>query len=196
MKHSADGKRTDRVKKAEREHMVRLRNKGKSVADIAGELERSERTVSKQLAKENALGKQYKLSPFILESRKEHFNYLADIVNELLSNGLDGVTKNPNNREQGDLFEYTIWSRDSGLGIPRQLLHSMLQGNIDRAASKYIDLDLECLISHLKAEYPDIQSKGFRKVVADNPYELIDILRLLVRKKIFKGICPVCKDWQ
>ena len=47
-KYSTDDKRTDRVKKAERNRMVKLREE-KTVEEIAAALKRSERTVSKQL---------------------------------------------------------------------------------------------------------------------------------------------------
>ncbi len=52
IKRAADWKRTDRVKKAERERMLKLHNQGKTLEEIAGKLDRSERTVSKQLQKE------------------------------------------------------------------------------------------------------------------------------------------------
>lgn len=55
IRRTVDGKRTDRVKKAERERMLKLRNQGKTVEEIALELCRNERTVSKQLAEERTM---------------------------------------------------------------------------------------------------------------------------------------------
>jgi hypothetical protein len=51
-------------------------------------------------------------------------------------------------------------------------------------------------MSHLEAEYVEIKTKELNKVVAENPYELIEILRILIQKRVFdKGTCPVCKEW-
>jgi len=86
-----DGKRTDRVKKAERERMLKLRNQGKTIQDMALELERSERTVSKQLQKvrnekEQADGgrqaSQKEIEPLVLEAQKEHHASIHAIIEE------------------------------------------------------------------------------------------------------------------
>lgn len=89
IRRSADGKRTDRVKKAEREHMLRLRSHDKTVEEIALELGRSERTVSKQLqkartAEEQQLPtqKQKQADPFVEEAQKEHIASIRAIIEE------------------------------------------------------------------------------------------------------------------
>lgn len=124
---------------------------------------------------------------------EEHFDRLANMVNILLENGLEAITKND---PSVSAFPYTLWSGQSGMAIPHELLSSYLQKNIDQLFLEYIDSDLQNFMCHLEAEYTEIKSKGLRKVVAENPYELIEILRVLVRRGTFnKGTCPVCEDW-
>ncbi len=131
-------------------------------------------------------------STIITKRLEEHFDRLADMVGILLANGLETITKND---PIISAFPYTLWSGQAGMGIPHKLLSSYLQQNIDQLFLEYNDFDLQNFMSHLEAEYPDIGSEGLRKVVAENPYELIEILRVLARRKTFKGTCSVCEDW-
>ena len=132
-------------------------------------------------------------STIITKRLEEHFDRLANMVNILLENGLDTIT---NNDPSISAFPYTLWSGQSGMSIPHELLSSYLQQNIDQIYLKYNDSDLQNFMCHLEAEYPEIRSEGLRKVVTENPYELIATFRVLVRRRIFnKGTCPVCKDW-
>jgi len=89
IKRTVDGKRTDRVKKAERERMLRLRNQGKTMEEIALELDRSERTVSKQLQKAqtekeqtdgSSQASQKEIDPLVLEAQKEHLDEIRKII--------------------------------------------------------------------------------------------------------------------
>ena len=56
--------------------------------------------------------------------------------------------------------------------------------------------DWDCLLSHLQAECPEVEAKGFEQAVRETPYEVIDALRLMARRKTLKGTCPVCEEWQ
>lgn len=89
IKRTADGKRTDRVKKAERERMLRLRNQDKTIEEIALELDRSERTVSKQLQKAQAGKKQEdgstqtsqkEVDPLIAKAQEEHLAEICGLI--------------------------------------------------------------------------------------------------------------------
>jgi len=131
-------------------------------------------------------------STIITKRLEEHFDHLANMVNILLANGLETITKND---PSVSAFPYTLWSGQAGIAIPHELLSSYLQQNIDQLYLEYNDSDLPDFMCHLEAEHTEIKSKGLRKVVAENPYELIDILRVLASRKTFKGTCPVCKDW-
>jgi hypothetical protein len=141
--------------------------------------------------------KEMKLEPIVLNRIQEHFEHLTNIVLALLSNplNLDGVRENPSTEAPFDMFKYTLWEGDSGIGITHEQLSSMLQESIERADYIFGEWDFQCLILHLMAESPEIESKGFYKIAAENPYELIETLRILARRKTFKGTCPVCKDW-
>jgi hypothetical protein len=51
-------------------------------------------------------------------------------------------------------------------------------------------------VSHLKSELPtELTIEPFFKVVEGQPYQLIESLRVLAARGIFKGTCPVCRDW-
>ena len=105
IKRTADGKRTDRVRKAERERMQRLRNQGKTIEEIALELDRSERTVSKQLQKvrtdkEQAYGvsqsSQRETGSLLTKVREEHMAEIRILIEqwlEVLPNDPPGVNE-------------------------------------------------------------------------------------------------------
>lgn len=91
IRRTADGKRTDRVKKAERERMLRLRNQDKTVEEIAGGLSRSERTVSKQLRKAQAekeqehrssQASQKEVDPNLVKAKEAHMNEIRNFVKQ------------------------------------------------------------------------------------------------------------------
>jgi len=131
------------------------------------------------------------------QSRKEHFGHMADIAKALLSGNLSNVTtKSIKTGDKFDIFEYFFWEGGAGQGITGRQLSDMLERNIESLSEQPDDAyDLDCFLHHLVTEYPEVKSKGFNKFAEENPYELIDILRLLTRRKTFKGACPVCKDW-
>ena len=71
--------------------MLRLRNQGKTIEEIALELRRSERTVSKQLKKAQAekeqtdgdrQASQKEIEPLVLEAQKEHHAELRGLIEE------------------------------------------------------------------------------------------------------------------
>ena len=80
--------------------------------------------------------------------------------------------------------------------MTRHQLCGSLVANFDIACRKFSPFDVDCLISHIEAEYPEIESDNLSTIMRDNPFELIEILGILARRKTFKGTCPVCKDWQ
>lgn len=81
---SANGKRTDRVKKTERARMLRLRNQSKTLQEIALELGRNERTVSKQLEKAVKEKEQATTRDIIIkDALRKHFNALLDLLDRL-----------------------------------------------------------------------------------------------------------------
>ena len=61
--------------------------------------------------------------------------------------------------------------------------------------SQFLATSYRHFMCHLEAEHTEMRSKELRKVFAETPYELIEILRVLESRRIFRGDCPVCKDW-
>lgn len=219
------GKRTDRVKKAERDRMVKLREKDRTVEQIALTLNRSVRTVSKQLKKAGTSERtSATLDPLILQRKAEHFAYMAEIANGLLTtthHQLDSVRVNPHKRDP--YGEYVWWPGDDAYPVGRKELSACLQKNMDVASGReylspeqyeslndpfapplpefktYPEYDFECLMVHLVAQLeddsPEVASKGLARAIKTNPYELIELLRTTSRRNILKGKCEVCKDW-
>lgn len=138
-------------------------------------------------------------------NKKEHSKQLADIASMLLSHGLNNLTiaqpaenqkDNPNWIEYFKKYPYRIYDYNSDsilLGNQKQLALEIKQ-NMEAVCNKYSKYNLDCFLSHLKAE-PKIEGKEFLEVLDKNPLQLIEILKLIVQKKTFKGTCPVCKDW-
>jgi len=129
-------------------------------------------------------------STIITRRLEEHFDHLTNMVHILLANGLDTITKNDSNKTT---FPYTLWSGQSGIAIPHELLSSYLHQNVNQLFLDTNEFDLQNFMSHLEVEYPEIKSKGFLHIVKDNPYELIQTLKILAQRKLFKGTCPVCE---
>jgi len=126
----------------------------------------------------------------ISRRKEEHFQYLAKMVEALLSDDLDTVERI---QSQGNYaqFQYSL----GGMGITHEQLGSRVGDKIQTLWEHYPAFDVACLVDHLRAEYQDIDAKGLSAVVRDNPYEFIETLRVLARRQTFKGTCPVCKDW-
>ena len=137
------------------------------------------------------------IDPIIVQRRKDHSDHLADIAKGLLSGNLDNIeAKSTKTGDQYNIFEYIFWEGGAGQVITRKQLSDMMERNIELFYEQPNDTyDLDCFLHHLVAEYPEVQSKGFNNFAKENPYELVEILRLLARRKTFKGTCPVCKDW-
>jgi len=138
--------------------------------------------------------------PTVAKRRAEHFDHLADIATAFLINEIDTVMPSINTVMpriiRGDEYgrpKYTIGEQE--VEVSNFELSLSLQANIQSVLSQFSPWDLTCLIYHLKAESPEIESKGFADVVRENPYELIDTLRVLAHRRTFKGTCPVCEDW-
>ncbi len=131
------------------------------------------------------------------ENWKEHNAKLADVADRLLDNDLKRVMKwvNPTGQVEYHLFD------ESEVHLLERLtdddLAGQLEQNITLAYQAYTEWFFkDCFLPHLYAEWPEeLKDKGFYIVAEEQPYQLIDTLRLLAERKTFKGTCPVCKDW-
>ncbi len=135
----------------------------------------------------------------VSDRMKDHFNDLIRIVEVLLAKDLDCVSVNPYPESDDDT--YIAWSRDGGTGSLSKESQALLLGdNLEDVMSEYNEWEHGWFASHLqadvKAEYPEVGNKEFADLCTDNPYEVIETLKLLRARKTFRGKCPVCKAWQ
>ncbi len=143
----------------------------------------------------------------ILANKKEHFDQLAEVAKALLieCDYLEDFIENPKKDEQQKEYMHPVG--DEYWPVSRSQISLSLKNNLDAISgviygyegwdiSKiYPRIDIECLVSHLEEECSEVKLKGFAKAIEENPYEIIDTLRVLCRRKIFKGTCSICKDW-
>jgi len=131
------------------------------------------------------------------ESWKEHNAKLAGVADRLLANDLKRVMKWV---EPTGEIEYLLWD-ESETHVVERLREDDLSGqfeqNISLAYQEYTEWFFkECFLPHLYAEWSEeLKNKGFYIVAEEQPYQLIETLRLLAERKTFKGTCPVCKDY-
>jgi len=122
-----------------------------------------------------------KADPVIAERRIGHFDHLAFITSVLLKDGLDDYWANFYDEDEGlmknrlsDQLNWNYWEAQDNLG--------------------YLEID-SYFMPHIIAEYPDIGAKGWKTAVKENPFAVIEILNILLRRKTFNGTCPICQDW-
>jgi hypothetical protein len=132
----------------------------------------------------------------VLGNWEEHNAKLAGVADRLLANDLKRVMKWV---EPPSDIEYLLWD-GSETHVLERLTEDDLSGqfeqNIGLAYQEYTEWFFkECFLPHLYAEWPEeLKNKGFYIVAEEQPYLLIETLRLLAERKTFKGTCPVCKD--
>ena len=140
------------------------------------------------------------VNPTIVKRREEHFTELSDIAKSLLANGLESVSCPGWTTNQSDQVKYVIPNESAESGydeLTRIQLASHLNSNIDAIPREKDWLFRACFVPHLKSELrEELSTKLFFKVVEEQPYELIEVLRVLAARGVFKGTCPVCKDWE
>ena len=143
------------------------------------------------------------IDPIIVKRKDEHFAELASIAKLLLANDLDTIARSSNSSKQKEprQAEYIVTSRsnfDDDYKLTKEQISVQLQQNLKFVIHEYTRWFLNiCFLPHLEAELPEeIELEGFWVgVIEEKPYELINSLRVLAARKIFKGTCPVCKDW-
>ena len=132
-----------------------------------------------------------RVDPIIAERRQQHFDQLAGIASTLLGEDIYKKEPDPSWEEYGGSLPPPLsdW-------MTNEQLTGQLRDNWDGAlvTYQYNQWDFDCLVSHLKAEYPEIVPLGLDEAIRDNPRELMQALRVVSRRKTFKGTCPVCPD--
>ena len=136
----------------------------------------------------------------IPENQKEHNERLADVAKSLLDNDLSSVLHGWTTKRVTGQVKY-ILTRKGKVGkycdLTEQQLSERLKKNIVSTEHKYERWFFhDCFLPHLESELPEeLKTKGFFDIVKEQPYELIEILRVLAARGIFKGTCPVCEDY-
>lgn len=140
-----------------------------------------------------------KVDPIIVKRREEHLADLADMTKSLLANGLDSVSRPGWTTDKSRQVKYLLPNQNAASGYDeatREHLASRLNSNIATILKERDWFFRDCFMPHLKSELPEeLTAQPFFEVVEEQPYELIEILRVLAAKKTFKGTCPACPDW-
>jgi transcriptional regulator with XRE-family HTH domain len=140
------------------------------------------------------------IDPIIVKRREEHFTDLASVAKTLLTNGLDSVSPHLWGANRSRQVTYLLRNENAASGcdeITKEQLASRLDDNIAPAIRQHGDWFFRnCFVPHLKSELPEeLNTELLFHIVEKHPFKLIETLRMLAARKIFKGTCPVCKDW-
>ncbi len=131
-----------------------------------------------------------KVAPIITNQRREHFTQLTEIVRMLVV-GLEHIEP----WEDGKEAIY-VGPRELDAVVPMDELSTVLEKNLNAAYVHSSEYDVDyCFVPHLETEYPEIKATGFEEFLEQEPLKLINNLKLLLRRKTYKGTCPVCQDW-
>ena len=162
----------------------------KELARLKGE----EGLASKESVVQHAIRKE--ADPSIVIQRREHFVELASVAKSLLINGLEDVSYPGWSTNRSLLGEYLIPNKDAASGydgITKEQLASHLNSNMAAIVKDRDWFFRDCFVPHLKSELPEeLKTKLFYRIIEEQPYQLIEVLRILAAKKTFKGTCPAC----
>jgi hypothetical protein len=156
----------------------------------------------KKLAEKHSTEKQSKASPMAGERWDKHFGDLVNVAVSLMAfnkNILHEVYPNPSFGKGGLFTNDKYLNGETNVGEPIKgdyQLACMLQENWDSAGETHPTLDLQCFAEHLKAEMPEIQANEVPTIIDKNPYQLIDTLRLIIKRGTLVGKCAVCEGWE
>ncbi len=138
------------------------------------------------------------IDPLLLKQKSDHFTDLAGIAKALLCNGLENVSS-PGWTLKPNQPKYVLPNEKSANGyeaITHHDLTSRLNSNMAEILKERDWFFRHCFVPHLKSELPeDLRNQLFYTIVESQPYKLINTLRIVIAGKMFKGTCPVCKDW-
>lgn len=126
------------------------------------------------------------------QAKFDHFKRMAEIAEIMVNrNNLDTVFPNKRKDKPFDKIEYWMGTPTDSEPINAREISDLLGQNYDDLHEEGDYFEADCFISHFNAERPglkipdDIDSKTF---------EIIQTLKILASRKMFKGTCDVCKD--
>jgi len=147
---------------------------------------------------------QERIRSYVPENWREHFEKLAGVATLLLANDLDRVQESSRgtnaSNEPTDHYKekYIVFrSVDDFYRMTDDDLSYQLEQNLESVLDEYKQwFYAQCFLPHLESELPEkMQGKDYSKLINEQPFQLIEILRILSARKTFKGTCPVCRDW-
>ena len=160
----------------------------------------TERTIRRWLKDKPAtvVSNEQKTPSTVSGNWEEHNAKLASVADKLLDSDLKRIIKRGVPRRDLKYHLYDENETDILEEFTDEDLSGRLEENLLTVYRDYTDWFYKnCFIPHLFAEWSeDVQTKMSRALLYDEPYLLIETLRLLAERKTFKGSCPVCKDWQ
>jgi hypothetical protein len=132
----------------------------------------------------------------VQDSWRAHNEQLLNITNMLLANSLGKVLEGYTSSGK---HEYAVTGSiyEDFYEVTEEQLSTQLEQNIEYTIHDHTEwFFYECFVPHLAMEFSEeMKTKGFWGMVKEQPYKLIETLRVLAARKTFKGTCPVCKDW-
>lgn len=140
------------------------------------------------------------IDPLILENMGKHYAHLAEIAESILLGRLGDVEViyDPEDIECSNPIYALIDQQASDVreGLTKTELATRLRESLNLACDQFGDWDvMDCFQPHLKAENSEVEGSGIKVAISEKPLVLIETLRLLCSRRMFKGSCPVCEDW-
>lgn len=131
-------------------------------------------------------------NPITLDSIKKHYGDLTLIAKKLLENDLDlimpmEISGEPCCGIERDKDKYEIFEAE--------WVTKLLFYNLESAREKCRPFDvIERFNEHLRNESPS--RKGLTDLMKHQPFELIDLLKIIAQRGTLKGTCKVCKGFK
>jgi len=126
---------------------------------------------------------------YVKEHKQAHFAQLVDIANMLLGEELGSLLNVKG--ETYSLIEEGRW-----VDKDKSELTTMIESNIDYICSILTSWEFfDMFVKHLEHENEEIK-QDFYKYIKDKPLEFVNLVRTLAQRKVFKGKCPVCEEWE
>lgn len=139
------------------------------------------------------------IDPVIAKMKARHFMEMADMASVLITNELDTVImvepEKQGDKANAQKIEYWWGEYEERRQIDIVMMSELLNENLEALNHISHPYKVQCLLTHLKAEFPDAKKGSNIFSFKENPYKFIERCRILVEGKIFIGTCPVCEDW-
>ncbi len=148
-----------------------------------------ERTIKRWEDEAGAQALKERQESYIKEHKQAHFAQLVDIANMLLGEELGSLLNVKG--ETYSLIEEGRW-----VDKDKSELTAMIESNIDYICSILTSWEFfDMFVTHLEHEIEEIKQDFFR-YIKEKPLEFVNLVRTLAQRKVFKGKCPVCEEWE